>query len=188
MSSEAEPAASADGWTPILYQELRAIARRNRLRVMGGETLQTTALINEAYLCMAGVERFGSRGEFLRYAAKAMRNILIDRAREQLAEKRGGGIKAEPLEAAEGFVVEEDATVVAVHEALGALAAFDERLAEVVQCRYFAGYDDAQTAEALGIGERTVQRDWSTARAWLRKELALRGGDTVNTFTRPPAP
>lgn len=176
MTTDAEPAASADGWTPILYQELRAIARRNRLRVMGGETLQTTALINEAYLCMAGVERFGTRGEFLRYAAKAMRNILIDRAREQLADKRGGGIKAEPLEAAEGFVVEEDATVVAVHEALGALAAFDERLAEVVQCRYFAGYDDAQTAEALGIGERTVQRDWSTARAWLRKELALGGG------------
>ena len=101
-----------------------------------------------------------------------MRNILIDRAREQLTAKRGSGVRAEPLEAAENFVVVEDTLVIAVHEALESLAAVDARMAEVVQCRYFGGYDEAQTAEALGISERTVKRDWATAKAWLKKELS----------------
>lgn len=172
MTAPPESRSPAGEWLPVLYQELRGIARRSRLRVRGGETLQTTALVNEAYLSMSGQQRFGSRGEFLRYAAMAMRNILIDRAREQMAAKRGSDARHEPLEEAEDFVVEEDATVLAVHDALDALAGFDPRLAEIVQCRYFGGYDDAQTAEALGISERTVQRDWATARAWLKRELS----------------
>jgi RNA polymerase sigma factor (TIGR02999 family) len=166
------PKTSADEWVALLYKELRAIARRSRLRVSSGDTLQTTALINEAYTQVAnGPPRFGSRGEFLRYAALAMRHILIDRVREQLALKRGGGARPVPLDE-EDFAVEDDETVLAVHESLERLAAFDPRLAEIVQCRYFAGYDEDQTAEALGISTRTVQRDWATARAWLKKDLS----------------
>jgi RNA polymerase sigma factor (TIGR02999 family) len=164
---------SADQWVALLYKELRTIARRSPLRVSGGDTLQTTALINEAYTHVAsGPPRFGSRGEFLRYAALAMRHILIDRVREQLALKRGGGTRPVPLDEAEDFAVEDDETVLAVHESLERLAACDPRLAEIVQCRYFAGYDEDQTAEALGISTRTVQRDWATARAWLKKDLS----------------
>lgn len=167
-------------WLPMVYQELRAIARRERRHLSGGETLITTALVNDAYLRLSGDQAFVSRGQFLGIAAVAIRRILIDRVRAQLAEKRGGGASHVSLddetENAENadFAVEDDANVLAVHEAMDGLAALNPRLAQVVECRFFAGYDDAQTAEALGLSERTVQRDWALARAWLRKELADR--------------
>jgi RNA polymerase sigma factor (TIGR02999 family) len=151
-------------WVPLLYDELRRIARRERVRLFGGSTLATTALVNESYARLAGDTHFASRGEFLKIASVAIRRILIDRVRAQLAAKRGGGAKHVPIDEAHDFVVEDDVRVLAVHDAL-------ETLAQVVECRYFAGYDEAQTAEALGISERTVQRDWATARAWLKKEL-----------------
>lgn len=163
----------AEQWIPLLYQELRSIARRERRRVTGGETLVTTVLVNEIYLRLAAEQRFASRGDFLRVAAVVIRRILIDRVRTQLAAKRGGGAEALSLEEAEDFVVEDDETVLAVHEALERLAAINPRLADVVECRFFAGYCEVETAEALGSSERTVQRDWATARAWLKRELQL---------------
>jgi RNA polymerase sigma factor (TIGR02999 family) len=166
--------ASGDGverWVPLLYDELRRIARRERVRLFTGGTLATTALVNEAYARLAGDTRFADRGEFLRIASVAIRRILIDRVRAQLAAKRGGGATHVPIDEAGDFVVEDDERVLAVHDALEQLASVNPRLAKVVECRFFAGYDEAQTAEALGTSERTVQRDWATARAWLKKEL-----------------
>lgn len=166
--------ASGDGverWVPLLYDELRRIARRERVRLFTGGTLATTALVNEAYARLAGDTHFADRGEFLRIASVAIRRILIDRVRAQLAAKRGGGATHVPLDEAGDFVVEDDVRVLAVHDALEQLASVNPRLAKVVECRFFAGYDEAQTAEALGTSERTVQRDWATARAWLKKEL-----------------
>jgi RNA polymerase sigma factor (TIGR02999 family) len=158
-------------WVPLLYDELRRIARRERVRLFTGGTLATTALVNEAYARLAGDRGFADRGEFLRIASVAIRRILIDRVRAQLAAKRGGGAKHVPIEEADDFVVEDDERVLQVHEALEQLAVVNPRLAKVVECRFFAGYDEKQTAEALGTSERTVQRDWATARAWLKKEL-----------------
>lgn len=176
MATEERPdqGRAGDGverWVPLLYDELRRIARRERVRLFTGGTLATTALVNEAYARLAGDARFADRGEFLRIASVAIRRILIDRVRAQLAAKRGGGAAHVPLEQAGDFVVEDDARVLAVHEALEVLATANPRLAKVVECRFFAGYDEKQTAEALGTSERTVQRDWATARAWLKKEL-----------------
>jgi RNA polymerase sigma factor (TIGR02999 family) len=168
--STADPA-GVERWVPLLYDELRRIARRERVRLFTGGTLATTALVNEAYARLAGDTRFGSRGEFLRIASVAIRRILIDRVRAQLAAKRGGGATHVPLDEAHDFVVEDDERVLAVHDALETLATRNARLAQVVECRFFAGYDEQQTAEALGISERTVQRDWAMARAWLKKEL-----------------
>lgn len=158
-------------WMPLLYDELRRIARRERVRMFSDGTLATTALVNEAYMRLAGNQQFGSRAQFLRIACVAMRRILIDRVRAQLAAKRGGGATHVPIEEALDFTVENPEHVLAVHEALERLAAENQRLAQVVECRFFAGYDEVQTAEALGTSERTVQRDWATARAWLKKEL-----------------
>lgn len=170
-TASADDGAGVERWMPVLYDELRRIARRERVRMFAGGTLATTALVNEAYARLAGEARFTSRVQFLRVACVAMRRILIDRVRAQLAAKRGGGATHVPIEEALDFVVENPEHVLAVHESLERLAAENPRLAQVVECRFFAGYDEAQTAEALGTSERTVQRDWATARAWLKKEL-----------------
>lgn len=156
---------------PLLYEELRQSARRERRRLAGGETLATTALVNELYLRLARRPGFGSRGHFLAVAAIAMRRILIERARAQMRQKRGGDFARVPLEEADGVLVADGARLLAVNEALQALAKRSPRLAEIVECRFFAGYSEPETAEALGISERTVQRDWATARAWLQREL-----------------
>jgi RNA polymerase sigma factor (TIGR02999 family) len=163
--------ASVDDWMPLLYEELRRIAHRERWRISAGETMGTTALVNEAYATLAGQKKFVDHVHFLRVAAVAMRRILVDIVRAQLAAKRGAGANPLPLEAAEGLVVEDDKTVMAVHEALEALGQLNPRLVQVVECRFFAGYTEPETAEALGISEATVQRDWATARVWLKREL-----------------
>jgi len=162
---------STDALLPLLYQELKAIARRERLRLSGGETLATTALLHEAYARLAPAHGFPSRGQFLASAAVTMRRILIDRVRAQLAAKRGAGAEQVGLDEAADFVVEDGATVLGVHDALERLHAVNPRLVKVVECRFFAGYSELETGEALGISERTVQRDWATARAWLKKEM-----------------
>ena len=156
---------------PLLYQELRQSARRERRRLLGGETLATTALVNELYLRLARQPGFSTRGHFLAVAAIAMRRILIERARAQTRQKRGGDLARVPLDEADGVLVADGAHLLAVNEALQALAQRSPRLAEIVECRFFAGYSEPETAEALGISERTVQRDWATARAWLQREL-----------------
>lgn len=171
QDSAAVESTAADRLIPFVYQELKAIARRERVRLAGGGTLATTALLHEAYVRLAEAHGFQSRAHFLSIAAVAMRRILIDRVRAQMAAKRGGGAEKITLEEIPDFVVEDDATVLAVHDALERLFAVNPRLVRVVECRFFAGYNEVETAEALGVSERTVQRQWAMARAWLKKEL-----------------
>jgi RNA polymerase sigma factor (TIGR02999 family) len=155
---------------PVVYEELRRLARRERFRLSGGYTLTTTALIHEAYIRLSR-SGFATHGDFLRVAAVAMRRILVDRVRSQLAAKRGGGARRVEVEDIADFQVEDGDRVLAVHEALQRLFAQSPRLAGVVECRFFAGYSETEAALALGVSERTIQRDWTLARAWLRKEL-----------------
>jgi RNA polymerase sigma factor (TIGR02999 family) len=169
--SNGEGGGTVEQMLPIVYQELRAIARRERRRLAGGDTLATTALINEAYLRLVRNPVFASRSNFLRIASVAMRRILVDRVRAQFAAKRGSGQAALDIETVQDFIVEDEETVLQVHEALETLSTLNPRLVEIVECRFFAGYSESQAAEALGISERTVQRDWAVARAWLKKEL-----------------
>jgi len=175
LGAPAEVRQAARELLPLFYDEVRRLAQRERRRAgaarHGDETLQTTALIHEAYLRMRGSAGFNDHAHFLRAAAVAMRHVLIDHARERLAGKRGGGVRALPLEHAEDVGIQPDEQLIEVDAALGRLARLNPRLAQIVECRFFAGYDENQTAEALGIADRTVRRDWVKARAWLRVEL-----------------
>jgi RNA polymerase sigma factor (TIGR02999 family) len=168
---EQEKPLETEALLPLVYHELKRIAHRERLRLAGGQTLATTALLHEAYERLAGAPGFQSRSHFLGTAAIAMRRILIDRVRAQLSAKRGEGAGTVALDEALDFIVEDEGTVLGVHEALEELARVSPRLVQVVECRFFAGYTEQETAVALGVSERTVQRDWATARAWLKKEL-----------------
>jgi RNA polymerase sigma factor (TIGR02999 family) len=128
-------------------------------------------LVNEAYLKLRGSPGWNSDAHFIRAAALAMRHALVNHALARLAGKRGQGAAHLPMSAALDIAVDDDASILALDEALGRLARESLRLAQVVECRYFAGYDDAETALALDISERTVRRDWTLARAWLHREL-----------------
>jgi RNA polymerase sigma factor (TIGR02999 family) len=156
---------------PIFYQDIRRLARRERRRVSAGVTLQTTALVHEAYLKLHGSPEFNDREHFLRAAALAMRHVLVSHARERLAAKRGGGETPVSLDDAPDVAVDDDAVLLEINEALERLTQINPRLAYVVECRFFAGFDDAETAIALGLTDRTVRRDWIKARAWLSREL-----------------
>ena len=164
---------------PLMYQDLRRIARRERSRVRAGETLQTTALVHEAYLKLGHVASFNDDEHFLRACALAMRHILVNHARERMARKRGGGAANIPIDEAPEISGAPDEIVVKINTALLDLAQLSPRLAQVVECRFFAGYEDSETAVALGLTDRTVRRDWVKARAWLRREL---GADADGTL------
>jgi RNA polymerase sigma factor (TIGR02999 family) len=164
---------TADALVPLLYDDLHRIARHARWRMSGGETLRTTALVNEAYLKLRGTPRFNDPQHFLCAAAVAMRHILVNFARDSVALKRGGGAKVISLDDAPELCLDDDATLLEIDEALGRLQALSPRLARVVECRFFAGYSEAEAAAALGTTDRTVRRDWTKARAWLRRELTL---------------
>lgn len=155
----------------MVYEELRAIARRQQIVRRGG-TLDTTAIVHEAFLKLEAGARNDckSRAHFFGVAATAMRHIIIDYAREQGAAKRGGGQRGYTLEE-ERIAAEESEHLLAIDEALARLAELDARMAQVVECRFFAGLTEVETAEALSVSRRTVQRDWIRARAWLRTEL-----------------
>ncbi len=168
----AEVRALADQLMPLFYDDLRRVAHRERNRVGAGATLQTTALVNEAYLKLRGSHGWNTDAHFIRAAALAMRHALVNHAVARLASKRGDGAVHVSITAAFEVAIEDDATMLALNDALGRLAEESLRLAQVVECRYFAGFDDAETALALGISERTVRRDWTLARAWLHRELA----------------
>jgi len=163
---------------PLMYQDLRRIARRERHRVRAGVTLQTTALVHEAYLKLEHLASFNDDEHFLRACALAMRHILVNHARGRMASKRGGGAANIPLEDAPEISAAPDEVILQINDALVSLAELSPRLAQVVECRFFAGYDDAETARALGLTDRTVRRDWVKARAWLRRELGA-GRDGV---------
>jgi RNA polymerase sigma factor (TIGR02999 family) len=156
---------------PLMYQDLRRIARRERGRVRAGETLQTTALVHEAYLKLEHFSSFNDDEHFMRACALAMRHILVNHARDRMARKRGGSAVNISLDEAPEISGAPDEVVVKINDALLDLAQLSPRLAQVVECRFFAGYEDAETALALGLTDRTVRRDWIKARAWLRREL-----------------
>lgn len=158
----------------LLYDELRQAARR-RLRAERAEhTLNTTALVHETYLRLVDQRRVeaADRSEFVGVAAATMRRVLVDYARARLRHKRGGGVSPVPLEEAEPLLGEHEAEeLLALHDALDRLERVEPRAARVVEHRFFGGLQLAETAAVLGVSTKTVQRDWTTARAWLRKEV-----------------
>jgi len=156
---------------PAFYEQLKRIAQRARARLGAGETLQTTALVHEAYLRLRGARAFADETHFLRAAALAMRHALINHAQARVAEKRGGGSLHLTLSHAADLSIDTDEGMLALHAALQRLSAEMPRLAEVVECRFFGGFGEEDTARALGMSLRTVQRDWLKARAWLYREL-----------------
>jgi RNA polymerase sigma-70 factor (ECF subfamily) len=160
---------------PIVYAELHRRAAAAMRREDPGHTLQPTALVHEAYIRLVDQRRgaWQNRSQFFGLAAQMMRRVLIDHAREHLAAKRGGGAKQVTLSGVETPADSDDAIeVLALHEALEKLGALDERQAKIVELRYFGGLSVEEAAEALEISPATVKREWATARAWLKRELA----------------
>jgi RNA polymerase sigma factor (TIGR02999 family) len=159
-----------------VYAELRQLARAKMAREQSGHTLQATALVHEAWLRL-GDQPFQNRSHFFGAAAEAMRRILIDRARRKLAAKKGAGV--EHVDAGEIEIAapaDKDDEILAVHEALDALAAHDARKAELVKLRYFVGLTIEDAAEVLGISAPTAKRDWTYARAWLYRKISAGQG------------
>lgn len=169
-----------DRLMPLVYRELKRIAHRQLAAEPAGHTLSTTAVVHEAYLRLAEQSRaqWADRGQFFALAARTMRRVLIDYARQHQAARRGGaGRSAVAL----GFLEHGDSHAISVPERADSLLALDEalerlnsmdpRLARVVECRFFAGLTEEETAEALGVSPRTVARDWQMARAWLHEAL-----------------
>ncbi len=160
---------------PLLYDDLRLLARKQLRNERPGHTLSTTGLVNEAYLRLIEQHqlRAEDRPQFFAIAATTMRRILVDYARTRKRLKRGGGQAPIPLEEAEQFLTEQEADeVLALDAALDRLAALEPRAVQVAQCRFYSGLTLEETAQALGVSVKTVQRDWIAARAWLRKEVA----------------
>jgi RNA polymerase sigma factor (TIGR02999 family) len=170
--SQGDGAALAE-LTPLVYEELRRLAHHFMEGQRTDHTLQTTALVNEAYLRLADQTNphWQNRAHFFAVAARAMRQILVSYARSQRSQKRGGG--ALMVELDEGAIVspEESKEIVELHEALERLAALDSRKAQVVELKYFGGLNYDEMAEVLKISRVTVRRDWDFARAWLHTEL-----------------
>jgi len=159
-----------DRLVPLVYDDLRRLAHRQLGREGGGHTLQTTGLVHEAYLKLAGGAGIGAanRAHFLAIAARAMRQVLVDYARRRKAEKRGGGVVNVTLnDGDQGMDVSSD-DLLALDDILGQLEA---RQRQVVELRFFGGLEEKDIAEALGVSERTVRRDWVKARAWLYRAL-----------------
>ena len=162
---------------PLVYEELRQIARRHLSEERQGHTLQTTALVNEAYLRLVNLQavRWKDRVHFYSYMANVMRHVLVDFARARKYQKRGGGKahetfgKAEEMEQGEGHTIED---ILAVHEALEKLMRHDPRCGQVVEMRFFGGLKYEEIAAVLGVTDRTVKSDWSYAKMWLRRELS----------------
>jgi len=159
--------------TPLVYDELRRLARQYMKGQSPQHTLQTTALVNEAYLRLARQKTpsFTSRSHFLAVAAKAMRQILVNHAKALQTEKRGAGAGKVQLDEAAAVSPEQTSAILDVNEALERLAMLDSRKAQVVELRYFGGLKQEEIADVLKISSGTVQRDWVFARAWLYNEL-----------------
>jgi len=172
---------SLDALFPIVYKELRRLAHFQLRQERPDHTLQSSALVNEAYLRLVGLNapQWEGRSHFFAIAAQQMRQILVDYARRHRAGKRGGGEPTVSLEDAEFFIrdKQKDVDVVALDDALTALAQFDERKAKVVELRFFGGLNFDETAEVLKVSAVTVARDWSTARAWLHREMSREPSD-----------
>ena len=166
-------AGAASRLLPILYEELRRLAADRMRQAPPGNTLQPTALVHEAYLRLVGGGDVGwnGRGHFFGAAARAMRDILVEQARRKAAARHGGGRERAPLVDVEIGLDGGGEDLVALDGALRRLEARDADKAQIVMLRYFAGLTTAQTAAALGVSERTVEREWRYIKAWLRREL-----------------
>ncbi len=184
-SARAGDGAALDRLVPLVYEDLRALARRQLGREHGPRTLQPTALVHEAYVKLSGGAALAAsdRAHFMAIAGRAMRQVLVERARHHLASRRGGAWQQTTLTDG-SWTAELDADqLIALSDALDTL---DPRQRQVVECRFFAGLEEKEIAEALGVTERTVRRDWTKARAWLYRELygsaaASAGADGANT-------
>ncbi len=172
--------AALDQLMPLVYSELHRIAHRHLGRERLGHTLQPTALVNEAYLRLIdqkGVQ-WQNRAHFFAVAARLMRRILVDYARARQCAKRGGGVARVRLEEAAELAEEGAAEVVALDDALSSLAALDERKSRIVELRFFGGLSIEETAEVLKVSPGTVMREWTLAKAWLRREISKGERDT----------
>ena len=171
-------AKAAEKLLPLVYEELRRLAAAKMANEAPGQTLQPTALVHEAWLQLAGATTQGwnDREHFFRAAAEAMRRILVDRARQRTAEKRGRNPQRTEWSDSKIQAVPEDDQLLAVHEALDQLALRDPVSADLVKLRYFAGLSMAEAAESLGLPLRTAERMWTFARTWLREEIQADGG------------
>jgi RNA polymerase sigma factor (TIGR02999 family) len=167
-------ASALDRLIEIAYDDLRQIASQRLNGWREGHTVETTALVHELYLRLAGVEEsaWGGRAQFFAFCSKAMRRILIDFARRKQAAKRGGDYVHVPLDEASAGMAAQAFELVALDEALTALGKHDERMARIVECRFFGGLSVAETAEAVGTSGRTVEREWARARAYLQYLLS----------------
>jgi len=158
---------------PVVYEELRRLAKRHMAGQRRGHTLQTADLVNEAYLKLVNVQETGwkDRIHFFAVASRAMRSVLVDYARRRGYAKRGGNPVRVSLSEADQRSEEKSAEVIAVDEALSGLAALDPRKSRIVELRYFGGLSVEETAGLLGLSARTIKREWRWARAWLHREL-----------------
>ena len=169
--------AALDRLVPLLYDDLRRVARRHLRRERPGHTLQATALVHEVFLRLADVDRMTvkSRTHFFALSARLMRQILVDHARRQRAGKRGGGATVISLTEAAGAAdptSRSGVDVLALDEALDALSSFDVQQCRVVELRFFAGLNIPEAADALGVSTATVEREWAMAKAWLHQRLS----------------
>jgi RNA polymerase sigma factor (TIGR02999 family) len=172
--ADAGDRAVLDRLLPLVYEQLRRIARIHLATEREGHTLNTTALVHETYLKLVDQTRaeWSDRAQFFAVASMAMRRILVDHARKHGALKRGGDRKRVPLDSANLSIEDRAQTIIELDQALTRLAETDERLSRVVECRFFGGMTEAETAEALGVSARTVRSDWATAKGLLYLELS----------------
>lgn len=171
MPPEDNFAGGADALVQLLYEELRVIARREYSRAGSPQTLQATALIGEAYIKLQRREGWQSKSHFLGCAATAMRHILIDAARARLTGKRFAETESYTRSLDVAAAAPEDGEIVRLGDAVKALAQLDGKLAQVIDCRFFAGLDEAETAEVMGVSDRTVRRWWTQGRACIYREM-----------------
>lgn len=168
-------AGALDRLVPLVYDELRRVARRHLRREPPGHSLQATALVHEVYLRLVDVDRMTlkSRTHFFAVAARLMRQILVDHARRKRAGKRGGGVTMMSLDEVSPAAQTSSVDVLALDQALDALSSFDIQQCRVVELRFFAGLNIDEAAEALGISTATVEREWAMAKAWLYQRLSV---------------
>jgi len=159
---------------PLIYDELRRLARQQLQREPDGHTLSPTALVHEAYMRLIDYSRmeWAGRAHFLAVAATAMRRILVDHARGHRSVKRGGMLRRVSIDDVELGTEDRAELLVAIDDALDRLKEIDARQAQVVECRFFGGMTEEETATALGISVRTAKRDWAKAKSWLHREIA----------------
>jgi RNA polymerase sigma factor (TIGR02999 family) len=173
---QAGDSAALETLIPLVYDELRSLAQRYLRRERSNHTLQSTALVHEAYVRLAGQDppALQNRSHFFGVAARLMREILVDHARAQQSAKRGGNACTLTLDEALKVAGRTDVDVLLLDDALKELARLDERQSRIVELRYFTGLSIDETADVMGVSAATVSREWTTARAWLHRELSGR--------------